>query len=312
MYYEINEKNARISKEMMSMRDYVEGSATSEYRAMVDKAARLVEEQKKQVSEFYHDKLDHLLDRYAKTLAEYVNRENQIGTMCPSIMISGGSNFPVRKKEKQVAAWEANRANYEKAEGILRKIRSVGTGPIDFADPHAEEMLADRINNLQAELDACKEANAYYRKHKTLEGCPGISAKSREWLTRPGVFNSGENGTPLELYKTPFPSYHLTSIRQRLKKAKERLEEYHKRKASGQESGSGLKFEGGEIVKNAELNRLQILFDYIPDEETRTALKQNGFRWSPSNKAWQRQLTDAAEMATKRILTIIEGGEPHA
>ena len=304
MYYEIDEKCARISNDLMSMRNYVEGSATAEYRKMVDSAVQLVEQQKKRVSEFYHDRLDYLLDRYAKTLAEYINRENQIGTMCPSIMISGGSNFPVRKKEKQVAAWKANRENYEKAEDILRKIRSVGTGPIDFADPHAEEILTDRINNLQAELDACKEANAFYRKHKTLEGCPGISAKSREWLTRPGVFNSGENGTPLELYKTPFPSYHLSSVRQRLKTAKERLEEYHKRKASGQESGKGMKFEGGEIVKNAELNRLQIIFDYIPDEEIRTALKQNGFRWSPSNKAWQRQLTDAAEIAARNVLSL--------
>lgn len=304
MYYEINEKAARLSKEMMSMSEYTPGSATSEYRGMVDKAALLVEQQKKQVSHFYHDKLDHLLDRYAKALAEYINRENHIGTMCPSVMISGGSNFPVRKKEKQVAAWEANRANWEKAESILRKIRSVGTGPIDFADPNAEEMLTDRINYLQEELNSCKAANAFYRKNKTLDGCPGISARDLAWLTRPGVFNAGEHGTPLELYKTPFPSYHLTSIRQKLKKAQERLEEFHKRKANAQESGNGLKFDGGEIVRNAELNRLQILFDDIPDEETRTALKQNGFRWSPSNKAWQRQLTDAAERVAKSILQI--------
>lgn len=301
MYYEINEEAARISKEMMSMRDYIPGSATAEYQSMVDKAAELVKQQKEQVSPFYNEKLDHLLDRYAKTLAEYINRENQIGTMCPSLMIAGGSNFPVKKKERQVAAWEANRANWEKAESILRKIRSVGTGPIDFADPNAEEMLGERVNNLQEELDACKAANAYYRKNKTLDGCPGISAKELEWLTRPGVFNKG-NGTPLELYETPFPSHHLSSIRQKLKKAQERLDEYHKRKASARESGDGLKFDGGEIVKNAELNRLQILFDDIPDEETRAALKKNGFRWSPANKAWQRQLTDAAERAARAIL----------
>ena len=304
MYYEINEETARISKEMMSMRDYIPGSATAEYRSMVDKAAELVKQQKEQVSPFYDEKLDRLLDRYAKTLAEYINRENQIGTMCPSLMIAGGSNFPVKKKEKQVAAWEANRANWEKAESILRKIRSVGTGPIDFADPNAEEMLAERVSNLQGELDACKAANAYYRKNKTLDGCPGISAKELEWLTRPGVFNAGEKGTPLELYKTPYTSYYLSSIRQKLKKAQERLDEYHKRKESAQESGDGLKFDGGEIVKNAELNRLQILFDDIPDEETRATLKKNGFRWSPANKAWQRQLTDAAERVARAILQI--------
>ncbi len=301
MYYEINEETARVSHDMMSMRDYVPGSATVRYRASVDKAAELVEQQKKQVSDFYHAKLDHLLDRYAKTLAEYLNRENQIGTMCPSVMIAGASNFPVHKKQKQVAAWERNRENFEKSEAILRQIRSVGTGPIDFADPHAEEMLTERITLLQSELDACKEANAYYRKHKTLEGCPGISERHREWLTRPGVFHSGD-GTPLELYKAPYTSYHLTSIRTRLKAAKQRLEEYHNRQQKAQQGGDDLKFDGGEIVRNAELNRLQIIFDDIPDDDTRTALKRNGFRWSPSNKAWQRQLTEAAERAALSIV----------
>lgn len=301
MYYEINEETARVSHDMMSMRDYVPGSATARYRASVDKAAELVEQQKQQVSEFYHGKLDHLLDRYAKTLAEYLNRENQIGTMCPSVMIAGASNFPVHKKQKQVAAWERNRENFEKSEAILRQIRSVGTGPIDFADPHAEEMLTERIALLQSELDACKEANAYYRKHKTLEGCPGISEHHREWLTRPGVFHSGD-GTPLELYKDPYTSYHLTSIRNRLKAANQRLEEYHNRQQKAQQGGDDLKFDGGEIVRNAELNRLQIIFDDIPDDDTRTALKRNGFRWSPSNKAWQRQLTEAAERAALSIV----------
>ena len=62
--------------------------------------------------------------------------------------------------------------------------------------------------------------------------------------------------------------------------------------------------DGGEIVKNAELNRLQIVFDEIPGEEIRDELKRNGFRWSPSNQAWQRQLTPNAEAAARRIFCI--------
>ena len=60
--------------------------------------------------------------------------------------------------------------------------------------------------------------------------------------------------------------------------------------------------DGFRIVRNAEQNRLQILFDGKPDEATRSALKQNGFRWSPRNSAWQRQLTDNAERAARRAL----------
>lgn len=60
--------------------------------------------------------------------------------------------------------------------------------------------------------------------------------------------------------------------------------------------------DGFQIVRNAEQNRLQIIFDGKPDEATRSALKSNGFRWSPRNNAWQRQLTDNAERAARRSL----------
>lgn len=69
---------------------------------------------------------------------------------------------------------------------------------------------------------------------------------------------------------------------------------------------NGAKFPGGEIVRNIEADRLQILFDEKPDEETRAALKQNGFRWSPRYSAWQRQLTPNAEAAARRALGLTE------
>ena len=48
-YYPINETAARRAKEMNSFSDYREGSATAEYRAMVDKAAAVAEHQKARV-----------------------------------------------------------------------------------------------------------------------------------------------------------------------------------------------------------------------------------------------------------------------
>ena len=72
------------------------------------------------------------------------------------------------------------------------------------------------------------------------------------------------------------------------------------------EYDDGAKFPGGEIVRNIEADRLQILFDEKPDEETRAALKQNGFRWSPRYSAWQRQLTPNAEAAARRALGLTE------
>lgn len=300
-YYEISEATARRANDANSMRDYKPGSATAEYRAAVDKAAALVASKKAAVSPYYYDKLDSLLDRYARRLAEYYNAYYRNEASCPSILISGGSNFPVNKKNKQNARRDSLFQEYKQIEGILDKIKGIGTGAVDLADPHAREILTDQLNAYQKSLDDAKAANAYYRKHKTLDGCPGIGPKEKEWLTRPGVFTKG-GGSPLELYGCPFPPYELQSRRGYIKRVADRLAELDKRQAEQAQPAESTKFDGGEIVRNLEADRLQILFDGKPDEDTRAALKSNGFRWSPRFQAWQRQLTANAESAARRAL----------
>lgn len=63
-------------------------------------------------------------------------------------------------------------------------------------------------------------------------------------------------------------------------------------------------FDGGMVVKNYSEDRLQILFDEKPDQETISKLKHNGFRWSPRFKAWQRQLTSNAFYACARVIPV--------
>lgn len=77
-----------------------------------------------------------------------------------------------------------------------------------------------------------------------------------------------------------------------------------KLQARKEEENKELPFDGGKLVWNNGAERLQILFDNIPDDETRKSLKSNGFRWSPRYKAWQRQLTMNAVRAAKRVLNL--------
>ena len=72
-YYPIDETTARRAKEMSSFYDYKPGSATASYRQEVDKAAAIAEEQKARVDPMYHEKIDRLLDTYARKLAENLN-----------------------------------------------------------------------------------------------------------------------------------------------------------------------------------------------------------------------------------------------
>lgn len=134
-YYPIDENMARRAHEMMSMRDYPENRATNEYRAAVDKAAALVERCKAATSPYYHDKLDALLDRYARRLAQWTNDYNRNGASCPSVLVSGGSNFPVKKKNRQNAREDSLWQEYKTIEAILDKIKSTGSGRLTWPTP---------------------------------------------------------------------------------------------------------------------------------------------------------------------------------
>lgn len=302
-YDSIDEETARNAHYCIHMGDYKPGSATASYRNSVNKAAQLVEQQKARVSTFYHDKLDALLNSYARRLAAWANDYNRNQASYPSQFIAGAGNYNMKKHNRQMAREDSLWEEYRQIEAILDKIRSIGTGPVDLADPHAREILTERLNSQRQMLEDAKTANAYYRKHKTLEGCPGLSEKNRAWLTRPGVFASGD-GSPISLYGSPFPAYELASIRGKIERTEQRLAEFDRREQQAAEPQTGTAFDGGQIVRNIDLNRLQILFDAIPDADTRAALKQNGFRWSPKNQAWQRQLTDNAERAARQVLRL--------
>ena len=301
-YYEITEDTARNAHQMVHMSDYRPGTATANYRAAVDKAAALVEAQKAKVSPFYHDKLDALLDRYARRLADWANDYNRNQASYPSQFISGAGGYNMRKHNKQMAREDTLWKEYDEIKAILDKIKAVGTGPVDLSDPHAREMLADQLQKLQSKLDESKALNAYYRKHKSFDGFPGLTTEAAAKANA----DFADTKARCPWVKSPVPDYDLTSLRGKIKRVQARLDELDKRAEAAEQPADGTKFPGGEIVRNLDADRLQILFDEKPDEDTRAALKSNGFRWSPRYSAWQRQLTPNAEAAARRALGLTE------
>lgn len=292
-YYSINEELARRSHDMMSMSDYKKGSATEEYQRMVDKACDMAESQKRRVDPMYHDKIDALLDSYARRLADNINNSNRIGTMCPSILIAGGSGFNVRKKERQNAAAGRNMQEWNEIQGILHKIRSVGTGGISGDDPNALNKLRAKLESLERLQNRMKAANAAIRMKDQAKG----DAKLAEMGYSPSDIK--ELRSPDFCGRIGYPSYQLSNNNANIHRIRERIEELENRQESP--APCGWKFDGGEVVINAELNRLQIVLDDRPDADTRQALKSHGFRWAPSKGAWQRQLTGNAIHAAKAI-----------
>ena len=55
-----------------------------------------------------------------------------------------------------------------------------------------------------------------------------------------------------------------------------------------------------------EDNRVRIIHKEKPDQETIDKLKRKGFRWSPYNKAWQRQINNWSIHLAKEIVGVKE------
>lgn len=294
-YHTINEEAARRANDMNSFRDYKAGSATAEYRRMVDAATELAERQKQRVDPMYHEKIDRLLETYCRKLAENMNASYSIEARCPSILISGGGNFPVRKKEKQNAARDRNLEEWNYIQGLLDKIRGVGTGGISSDDPQAVEKLEAKLATLEKHQEMMKAANAAIRmkdpvKRDAKLADLGYTPEQITQLIEPDF--CGRIG---------YPAYALQNNNANIRRIRGRIEELKKRSESTLEVWE---FDRGRVVVNTTENRLQIIFDGKPDADIRTELKSEGFRWAPSQGAWQRQLTDNAMRAARRLKCI--------
>ena len=293
-YYEINEETARSAHEMMSFRDYVKGSKTEEYKHYVDIAYDLADQIQERKPE-RADEAYYQADRYARKMADNMNRESRIGCMCPSVMISGGSNFPVRKKEKQVAAWDRNHEEYKEIQKILDKIRNMLTGKevILSNDERAIEKLEDKLQTLREIQERMKNVNAYYRKNKTLDGCEDLTLEEIEKL------KAEMSGSNWRYEDKPFMTWQLTNNNATIKNTEARINELKRVKDAGT---TETETEFFKVVENSEAMRLQLFFDGKPDPEVRDLVKQNGFRWAPSQGCWQRQLTPNAKYSLKRLI----------
>ena len=287
---------------MISFSDYVPGSATVSYRQAVDKAAEIAEQQKRIVDPIHHKKIDRLLDTYARRLAENMNQDFAITARVPSILIAGGSNFPVRQKEKQNRAADANMEEWRQIQSLLDKIRGTGKGGISADDPEAVQKLKVKLEGLEREQERMKAVNAFYRKHKTLDGCPVLDPEAMERL-------KASMARDYRKAPKPYPAFRLTNNNAMIRQTKKRIEELSAKKEVEFE---GWAFEGGEVKMDVQANRLQVFFDEKPDRDTCSAMRHGGFRWAPSVGAWQRQLTGNAIYAAKHLdcLRPLSGEQP--
>lgn len=300
----IDERIARVAQEANSFSDYKEGSATAGYNSMVasfDKEVDELIEKYKSNYEQNADKIDYYRERYETKLAKAINEQNRIEAMCPSVMICGAGNFPMRKKQRQNEA----RDNFYKKSGwifeddnyYLKKIRTILTSSVIYSnDEFAIEKLENKIADAEAWQQTMKDVNAFYKKNKNLDECDLLNDEQKSKAKRNLEISWWGN--------IPYPSYELTNNNANIRRLKQRLDEMKKLKENANQNNDEkyAKVDGLKVVEDADEMRIKLLFDGVPSVEIRELLKSNGYRWSPKNKAWQRQLTSNGIYATKQVL----------
>lgn len=153
------------------------------------------------------------------------------------------------------------------AEYYQNRADNIGNN-ISSDDPDAIEKLKIKLAKLEDYQRDMKEQNAEARANKT---------------------------------EKPFASYQLTNNNAVIRNVKLRIEQLTaKKEMKTNEDITGI---WGKLHENKEENRIQFLFDSIPSEEIRSELKHKGFRWSPTNKAWQRALDNRGRYLAKELIT---------
>lgn len=226
---------------------------------------------------------------YKKHLSAYLDARSRI----VSPMISGGSNFPARRMQKY-GQWEDNayqrlQTYREKAlKGIKKRIEQdkPQAQKIDEAWQKIERNLLGSISTI-IDIDEGRERG--YSRALFVSSITGLIKRmaangQTEHVRRSIELIQRINTTTKKPVITEKNSiFSLLETAQQVQEDKEQVRE-----------NKEFSFEGGTIILNYDMDRVQIKHDSKPPYEVIQQLKKAAFKWSPSQGCWQRQLTTNA------------------
>jgi len=236
--------------------------------------------------------------------ANLLNRASEIGSVIPfgqPILIGHHSEKRHRATIKKINS--ATQKSIEAADKAAyyegRAETAANNSSISGDDPEAVKKYKEKLTNLETLQNNMKAVNKASKKGKD------ALLKKMQELNFSGHFievllmnmEKYENGVP-------FAAWRLSNNNAEIRRIKEKIKSLEK--LNNMEAVTTT-FNGGILQINIEINRVQFLFDDKPSAEIRTMLKRSGFRWAPSEGAWQRQRTANAISEAKCLIKQFEG-----
>ncbi len=176
----------------------------------------------------------------------------------------------------------------EKSNYYATKASNVGKAGISSDDPEAIQQLERKLQQLENQRIHLRQINEYVRKGETGKLTPDDIALIKE----NNIVRGGNT----------IPDFVFSNLSGNIRRIRLRIDEL---RAKQKLTNKTIQGNGYTYKEDAELNRVMFIFPGVPSEDVRTLLKSNGFRWSPTNKAWMRQLNGAGQYAAKRIMEVL-------
>lgn len=202
-----------------------------------------------------------------------------------STMITGPANFPVARNQKKRNTadnrWKEAQEYYEYFKKKLWKLSHPEARPIMAGDDDAVSRLEEKLIKAEQRQEMMKAANKVMKSKKLTD-----EEKTKQVMEICTISEQLAHKlvTCKEWYGPGFARFELTNNGAKIRNDKKRLERLKRDKEK-----PVVDIDCGDIriEEDRAANRVRIFFPDKPEYNVRSELKRHGYRWSPSNGAWQ-------------------------
>ena len=233
--------------------------------------------------------IGHVMSDMAKDAQDLAQQLNNL--VKNWVLDNGHSLHPIIEQEEKLA--QTDKPLSEPTEPTPKP---QSTAPTSELSPEER-----KLNNLIKERDMMKDINKITRMKISDDE---KIAKIMEFGIKQDTARTLATGEGTWDKRPGFAPYQLTSVNNRIKTLQAKVDAMKKAdEINNSLGGEDMVLAGVSIILNKEADRIQLDFPSKPSRDVIAILKKNGWKWSPSNQVWQRQLT---ENAMRNARTMVE------
>ena len=221
--------------------------------------------------------------------------------------MGGRSDYEERRKRRieryKELSLKAQERSSQYSNSNANRILQIAPGQPILVGHHSEKrhrkLIKKAQDDIRKSIEEDNKSNFYKERAENAENIKVIYSDDPQAIIKLKEKLERLENEKASIKAREHSTWELTNIGATIRETKKRIERLEKlENIEFQE----INFENGKVIHNKEINRIQFLFDNIPDEETRKTLKSHGFRWSRYEKAWQREFNFNCIRATRSIV----------